>query len=299
MLVSVIICSLNGERVLPVCLESVLGSEYSPFEVIVVDNGSSDGTSKLVTENFPQVKLLRAGRNLGFAGGNNLGLKAAQGEILVLLNDDTAVSPDWLTAAVKAAEQLPDWGIFGARLLYPDQQTIQHAGGIVGANALTQHIGNGEIDRGQYNKIRECDYVTGAAFFIRRELMQKIGLLDEGYFPIYFEEVDYCWRARRLGYKVYYIPHIKVYHYESRTTRKFSPGFLYKYHRNRIRFILKNFGINELWRALKCELKWLWQNRPADLLLPLLKAYLVNIYLLPETLRIRMKEKQKRKSTSA
>lgn len=274
---------------MPTCLQSVLASNYSPLELIVVDNGSSDRTSEVVREGFPGVKLLRAPRNLGFAGGNNLGIKASRGEIIVLLNDDTEIEPEWLTASRSAAERLKDWGILGAKLLYPDRKTIQHAGGKILPNALTQHIGNGEIDYGQFDEIRPCDYVTGAAFFIRRELLNKIGLLDAGFFPIYFEEVDYCWRARRRGYQVYYVPEIRVYHYESRTTNKFSKGFLYKYHRNRIRFMLKNFSLKRLMSACRFELKWLLQNRPRDVMLPLLVAYLTNLYLAPETLLARLK----------
>lgn len=284
MLISVIICSLNGEKVLPACLRAVLESEYSPLEIIVVDNGSTDRTSSVVKEQFPQVKLLRAPRNLGFAGGNNLGIRNAQGDIVVLLNDDTEVTPEWLSGARRAIESLPDWGILGAKLLYPDKKTIQHAGGTILPNALTQHIGNGEVDSGQYDTIRRCDYVTGAAFFIRRKLINKIGLLDEGYFPIYFEEVDYCFRARAAGYEVYYVPEIKVLHYESRTTHKLSRGFLYKYHRNRLRFIIKNFTLRQMIRCAKFELKWLWKNHDTDLIISLTKAYLVNLLRLPSTL---------------
>jgi len=198
--------------------------------------------------NNPQVTLLRAGRNLGFAGGNNLGIRKAQGDIIVLLNDDTEVAPDWLSVARRSIESLPDWGILGAKLLYPDKTTIQHAGGTIQPNALTQHIGNGEIDIGQYDTIKQCDYVTGAAFFIRREVVDTIGLLDEGYFPIYFEEVDYCFRARAAGYEVYYVPGIKVLHYESRTTKKLSRGFLYNTACPVGRTIIYNYNLQ--WRIV-------------------------------------------------
>jgi len=287
MLISVVIASLNGSEVLPRCLESLRRTVYEDIEVIVVDNGSTDGTYEVVKESFPEVKVLRSERNLGFAGGNNLGIREARGEIVFLLNDDTEVEPDWARELVQASTSLPDWGVIGAKLLYPDRKTIQHAGGEILPNALTKHIGDGQPDSTEYDSIRKCEYVTGAAFAIRRETLEKVGLLDEGFFPIYFEEVDYCWRVRRAGFQVYYVPSIRIYHYESRTTIKYSSGFFYKYHKNRLRFILKNFNGREILRALKYEAMWLLRHRPFDNLLPLLRAYAVNFYNLPQTLKAR------------
>ncbi len=287
MIISIVICSLNGAKVLPACLNSVLKSNYSPMEVLVVDNGSTDDTSRVVKEQFPEVKLLRTQRNLGFAGGNNVGINAAKGTIIVLLNDDTEVEPNWLTAAKEAADRLTDWGVMGAKLLYPDKTTIQHAGGLIESNALTQHIGNGEVDHGQFDQLRPCDYVTGAAFFIKREALNTLGLLDDDYFPIYYEEVDYCFRAKKKGFQVYYVPQIKVYHYESRTTDKFSSGFLYKYHRNRIRYVLKNYALRDIIKFARAEAAWLRHNHDALLIKALLKAYLINFVRLPLTLASR------------
>jgi GT2 family glycosyltransferase len=287
MLVSIVIVSLNGEKRLRGCLRSVFASRWAELEVIVVDNGSTDGTSEVVREGFPEAMLLRTERNRGFAGGNNVGLKRARGEWIILLNDDTEVEPGWIEALMEAARAYPKAGILGCKLLYPDRKTIQHCGGIVQANALTNHIGYGEEDRGQYDRIAEVSYVTGAAIAIRRDVIERIGYLDAGYFPIYFEEIDYCWRARRAGYACLFVPGAVVYHHESLTTKRLSSGFHYKYNKNRIRFVLKNYDRGELMNALRAEVKWLVRHRPYDLLLPLARAYGANLLGLGERLRAR------------
>jgi GT2 family glycosyltransferase len=278
---SIVIVSLNGEKVLPVCLDAVYKTRWEDFEVILVDNGSIDHTAKIVRENWPRVKLIQAPRNLGFAGGNNLGIKEAKGDFVILLNDDTQVDPFWLEALYQSAERYGDAGILGCKLLYPDRKTIQHAGGWLEPNGLTHHRGYGEEDKGQYNTEKECQYVTGAAFVIKREVIQNLGLLDSGFFPIYFEEIDYCIRAKMAGFKILYVPDAVVIHHESRTTDRYSPGFLFKYHKNRFRFLFKNKSFMELLRAARHEIKWLIHNKPRDVYLPLFKAWLVTLPRLP------------------
>ncbi|MBN1901342.1 glycosyltransferase family 2 protein [Candidatus Sumerlaeota bacterium] len=272
---SIVIVSLNGEKVLPVCLDAVFRTKWEDFEVILVDNGSTDNTAKIAQERYPLVKLIQAPRNLGFAGGNNLGIREARGEFVILLNDDTEVNPLWLEALSKFARKNTDAGILGCKLLYPDGKTIQHAGGWIEPNGLTHHKGYGEEDKGQFDKEEECEYVTGAAFAIKRQVIQKIGLLDSGYFPIYFEEIDYCVRAKKAGFNILYVPDAVVIHHESRTTDRYSPGFLFKYHKNRLRFLFRNKSLGELFKAAKHEVKWLIQNKPRDTYRPLFKAWLV------------------------
>lgn len=284
MFFSIVIVSLNGAAALPLCLRSIFAIDSEDYEVIVVDNGSTDDTSKVVKEGFPKAELIRSERNLGFAGGNNVGIDAAKGDVVVLLNDDTEVHPNYFKALRDAASRLSDWGVLGCKLLYPDKKTIQHAGAAIKPNAHTMHFGNGETDEGQYDEIRECDYVTGAAFAINRRALDAIGALDAGYFPIYFEEVDYCFRAKKAGLKSYYIPDAVVYHYESRTTKVLSFGFYVKYNKNRIRFVIKNYTFRELLRFAKNEVKWFYENKPFDLLPSLIVAYLYNLLNLPRTL---------------
>jgi GT2 family glycosyltransferase len=278
---SVVITSLNGEKALPPCLSALFKTRWKDFEVILVDNGSTDGTSEMVRQGWGAVKIIRAEKNLGFAGGNNLGMRAAKGDWIVLLNDDTEVHPGWLQALDEVAALHKDAGILGCKLLYPDGKTIQHAGGWIEPNGLTHHKGYGEEDKGQYNELKECEYVTGAAFAMKREAIQKIGLLDEKFFPIYFEEIDFCTRAVKEGYKIYYVPRAVVIHHESRTTGKFSPGFLFKYNKNRWRYLFKNKSFPELLRAARHELKWLVKNRPKDIFIPLIKSYAAVLPQLP------------------
>jgi len=272
--ISIVIVSLNGERRISWCLKSVLESDWSDLELIVVDNGSTDRTTEAIKSAAPGAKLIRAEKNLGFAGGNNLGIAEATGNIIVLLNDDCEPRHDWLKAWAAAGETLPDWGVMGCKLLYPGSDVIQHAGGLLEPNALTKHIGYMEHDRGQYGEVRRCDYVTGAAFAIRREALERVGTLDPEYFPIYFEECDFCFRVARAGYGVYYVPAAVVVHHESMTTKRMSYGFLCKYQRNRLRFIIKNFDGPRLRRAIRREIGWLVRDRPWDCLLPLARAYI-------------------------
>lgn len=290
---SVIITSLNGADALPGCLRALAatrtddGSRRIEYETIVVDNGSTDGTSDVATRHYPDARVVRSDINLGFAGGNNLGMRVATGDAFVLLNDDTEVDPDWLLAFDAVASERDDWAALGARLLYPDG-TLQSAGATIGPNALTAHIGCGEPDEpDRYADVTEQPYVCGAAIVFKREIAEQLGGLDEGFFPIYFEEVDFCVRARRLGHQCYYVPDARVTHLESRATVARSHGYNVRYHKNRLRFVLKNFSAGELIRFKLAEAKWLILDHPFDVYLPLGQACLLAAIGLPFTLAAR------------
>lgn len=266
---SVVIVSLNGEKRLPACLDALRATirQYvsarpgAKAEIIVVDNGSADATGGAVRRAAPEATVLRAESNLGFAGGNNLGIERATGDAVILLNDDTYPQAGWLEALADAAESLPDWGALGCLLLYPQSRKVQHAGGIIRANGLTDHFGWGESEeRWRAEAPFACDYVTGAAMAIRREALDLCGTLDADFFPIYFEETDYCVRLERSGFGVYMVPSSLVLHDESQVTQVRSAGFYQKYHRHRYRFLLKTRTASELWATLKAELAWL-RNR--------------------------------------
>ena len=270
---SVIVCSLNGERVLPTCLASLRGLQGPSFEVIVVNNGSTDATPELVRRDFPEARLVQSPRNLGFAGGNNLGMRAARGRILVLLNDDTEVPPDWLAAIAAPFEHDPKIGAVGCKLLYPGRATIQHAGGVILPNANTGHRGVGEKDQGQWDTPGEVAYVTGAALALRREALEQVGLLDPAFFPIYFEEVDLQTRLAGAGWKIWYEPSSWLIHFESQSQGAGSPRFVYRYTRNRLRYLALH-GPPEGWRAaLREERRWLGDMRRAGRLGAVCRAY--------------------------
>lgn len=274
---SVIVCSLNGERVLPTCLRSLKASRGIAFEVIVVDNGSSDSTPRLVARDFPEVRLVRAGRNLGFAGGNNLGIQAARGRILLLLNDDTEVPPDCLALLAGAFGRDARIGAVGTKLLYEDRKTIQHAGAVMHANANTDHLGYREPDNGQWDAPGERPYVTGAALALRREALDEIGLLDPAFFPIYFEEVDLQARLCAAGWKIWYEPAAWLVHFESQSQGMASPRFFYRYTKNRLRYLALHGFAQGLKRALIEEWRFLKNVRRWGRLAPVTRAYLYGL----------------------
>ena len=288
--IAVIVLSFNGAKVIRPCLEALIASDYANREIIVVDNGSSDETASIVCRRFPAARVISTGKNLGFAGGNNVGIAATDADVVILLNDDTTVMPDMIGAIAKFAASEPDVGIIGCKILYPDGRTIQHAGAAILPNGLTRHYGYGEHDEGQYDRVFDVAYVTGAAIAIKREVLDRLGPLDAGYFPIYFEEVEYCERARRLGYRVAYLPSAVLLHHESQVTVKASSGFFVRYHRGRLRYVLKNFAAKELLRFVKEEVHWLRKGGFREQGGPLVLAYIKTLLKLPMILWARRRD---------
>ncbi|MFN8491951.1 MAG: glycosyltransferase family 2 protein [Caldilineaceae bacterium] len=237
---SVIIPVWNGAHFLPTCLDSLLAQQTGDtLEVIVVDNASTDNSAALIAQRYPQVRLLRNSQNQGFAGGCNRGLEAAQGDVLVLLNQDTQVQRGWLTALLQALRD-PAHGVVGCKILYPDGKTIQHAGGWIDwPLGLSHHYGQGEVDQGQWNQSRSVEFVTGAALAVRRDVLAQVGLLDEGFWPGYFEDNDFCLRVTAAGYTVYYAADAVVFHQESASWSDQRAKAL-AYQRGRLRFLLKH-----------------------------------------------------------
>jgi GT2 family glycosyltransferase len=237
---SIIIVSWNGEPYLKDCLSAILAQIGPGDQVIVVDNHSADGSVALVQRQFPQVNLIENEWNMGFAGGCNVGLRAAQGEYLLLVNQDVAVKAGWLEKMVETLAPT-EVGIAGCKLLYPDG-TIQHAGGITSYPlALPGHHGYHETDEGQWDTRREVDYVTGAAMGLKRTMLDEIGLFDEGFFPACYEETDLCFRARAAGYQVIYTPEATGTHHETTTIDRNSAEYHRWMNRGRLRFVLKHY----------------------------------------------------------
>lgn len=254
---SVIVLAWNGMAYLQDCLDAVLAQEYPDFEVIVVDNASTDGSAEFVAARYPQARLLRQPQNLGFAGGNNVALSAATGEVLILLNQDTAVHPGWLRALVGALEADPSIGVAGAKALYPDG-TIQHAGGQIGMRGEGSHIGWHQRDSGNFDRMLDMDYVTGASLAIRRTVVNRIGGLDEGFSPAYYEDVDWCYRARQAGFRVVVAPEATLVHREASLAAPPGYDLMLLVNRNRLRFVLKHWPLERLQREFApAERAWL------------------------------------------
>lgn len=242
MQVSIIIPVWNGSQVICACLQALQNQSFREFEIIVVDNASQDNSVDLIETNFPQVKILKSEYNLGFSGGCNLGIEGAQGEILILLNQDVTVYPNWIEEFILAFTQYPSAGIIGGKGLYPEGLIIQHAGGwIEWPLGLAQHYGYQEQDEGQYDTPRLVEFVTGAALGIRRTTLEHVGLLDDSFWPGYYEDVDYCFRARALGFEIWYCPAIVYLHQESFSTNNIERSWYTQ--RGRLRMLLKHLSL--------------------------------------------------------
>ncbi len=242
---SVIIPVWNGRQYLAACLDALLVQDWPEFEVILVDNASTDGSAEFVTENYVgggyQVRLIRQRHNSGFAGACNAGIRAAQGEVLVLLNQDTRVRAGWLQALIVSLQE-PRVGIAGGKALYPDGETIQHAGGWVDwPLGVAHHYGVSERDVGQWEARRAVQYVTGAAMAFRRDVLDTVGLLDEGFWPGYYEDADFCFRVRAIGKEIWYVPEAVMIHDESRSLAG-TTMLVRSLHRGRLRFVLKHLS---------------------------------------------------------
>ena len=236
-----IVVNYNGLRFLDECLTAVLAQELSQaFEVVVVDNASTDSSAACIRERYPSVRLIQAGRNLGFAGGNNLGIRASHGRYVVLLNNDTAVRPGWLAALVNAAETDPKVGAVSGKLLFKNQPgTIQNAGILLLSDGSGADRGFREPDHGQYDSREEVFGACGASALYRREMLDDVGLLDETFF-MYYEDTDLSWRMRLRGWRVLYEPAAVVDHVHAGTSREWSPFFIFHVDRNRLFMVLKN-----------------------------------------------------------
>jgi len=221
--VAIVVLNWNGKQLTLDCVDSLLALEYDATSVIVVDNHSTDGTAEAVRSRYGErVILVENPRNLGFAAGNNVGIERALElgcEAIMLLNNDTIVSPSLLDALVPALFAADDIGIVGPKIYYaepPDQ--IWFAGGEVHlARGTARHIGIRERDIGQFQTPRDIDYVTGCALLARRDVYERIGRLDDGYLA-YYEDTDFCMRARRAGFRIRYVPEGTLWHRISAST---------------------------------------------------------------------------------
>lgn len=241
--VSIIIPNWNLKKDCLECLASVGGLNYplstSPgqagYEVIVVDNGSIDGSVEAIRKKFPWVKVLALKKNYGYAGGLNRGIKKSQGEYLLLFNNDIVLDKDILKNLVKVAESDKEIGAVGPKVYFYDRpKIIQKVYGKIDRKTLEiENVGRGEKDKGQYDKLKEVDALVSVGLLARREVFDKIGLLDERYFILY-EDVDFFIRARNAGYKMVFAPQAKMWHKGSKSLSKIKPQITYYFTRNRL-----------------------------------------------------------------
>ncbi|MFN3404744.1 MAG: glycosyltransferase family 2 protein [Cytophagaceae bacterium] len=241
-LVSVITINYNGVKYTCDLLSSLKKITYPNYEIIVVDNNSKEDPGEIEIQH-PDVKLIRSKENLGFAGGNNVGMMVARGKYFLLLNNDTEVDPDFMHPLVEKLETDPMAGAASSKLIYYNSDNIIQYAGSSRINPFTgrnKTLGNKEKDNGQYDGCCTTCYAHGAAMMIPRKVVEKIGLMAEQYF-LYYEELDFCERINAAGYNIWYVGKSVVYHKESMSVGKESPLKAFYMTRNRLIFMRRNF----------------------------------------------------------
>lgn len=250
-LVSIITVNYNGTKVTCEFLESTKKLTYKNFEIIVVDNASKENPTSIITLNYPEVKLIVNDKNLGFTGGNNVGIGAAQGDYLFIVNNDTEVTEDLLEKLLAPFSRDSSIGVVSPKIKYFSHPNIIQYAGFTMINPLTgrnRTIGDQEVDNGQYDIPGNTAYAHGAAMFLKREVAEKVGTFAEIFF-LYYEELDWSARIKKAGYQIYYEPNAVIYHKESLSVGKDSTLKTYYLTRNRILFMRRNihgFG-KHLW----------------------------------------------------
>ena len=245
--ISIITVNFNGLADTCAFIDSII-SHHIEAEVIIVDNGSKVDEAAAIAQRYPipMVKCIRSEENLGFAGGNNLGIKAATGNYLLFLNNDTELKDDWNTEAlIRRLQSDEHIGMVCPKIRFAwDTYPIQFAG-YTPLSRITMRnkgIGYGEEERGQYNTAHPTPYAHGAAMVVKREAMEKVGLMPDCYF-LYYEEYDWSMMFRRAGYEIWYEPACTIYHKESKSTGKNSPLKTYYITRNRLLFAKRNIPV--------------------------------------------------------
>ncbi len=252
-LVTILTVNYNQSAVTCELLESLRKITYKNIEIIVVDNDSPTDSPQIILEKYPEVNLVLSKENLGFAGGNNLGLREAKGEYIFFVNNDVEVSADFLEPLLEEFEKDDKVAMVSPKIRYyhtPDK--IQYAGSTQ-MNPYTirnSHIGWNEVDNGQYDKVYETNYAHGAAMLVKQSVINEVGPMADVFF-LYYEELDWCERIKKAGYKIIFNGNSEILHKESVTTGKMSPLKMYYLTRNRLLFAKRNIeGIKLLFSML-------------------------------------------------
>lgn len=250
-LISVIIVNYNGLRFLEPCLSSLANQSYNNFEIILVENGSSDGSADFVRQHFSRVILVETGKNLGFAGGMNAGIRIAKGEFILTLNNDTVVDPHLLEEIQKPMILDPKTGMCATKMQLSDGK-INSTGICISRSGAAWDRGMNEPDTGQYDALEEVFGPCAGAALYRRSMLDTIGLFDEDFF-LFMEDVDLAFRARLAGWKCTYVPAARLMHIHGGTAGFKSDMSIYYGSRNLIWYVVKNFP----WQTLFISLPWI------------------------------------------
>jgi GT2 family glycosyltransferase len=241
-LISVVVLNWNGAQVVGQCLQSLHEQTYRSLEVIVVDNASTDGSAEMVRQKYPWVNLVVNEKNLGFGGGNNVGIEASRGRYIMMLNNDTRLDPACVAELKRAIEKDDKYGACASKILLEYEDNLIDAAGIVVCpDGLS--IGRGRLEKGDlYNEEAEVFFASDCACLYRREMLEDIGLYDADFFA-YADETDMGWRAQLRGWRCIYTPRARVYHFHSASSGAYSPFKAFLAERNRIWVAVKNFPV--------------------------------------------------------
>lgn len=258
--ISVIILNWNGKQDTLECISSVKTLEYPDYKIVVVDNGSTDDSVKAISEQYPDVTFLQTGKNLGYAGGNNVGIRWALdhgSDYILILNNDTIVSPNLLEAFIIAEQSVPKGSILGAKIYYFGQpEVIWFAGGrFLDYERGFEHIGIDKPDSNEFDQPIKMDYATGCVMFCEADVFRNVGLLDEEFFLTY-EETDWCYRAKKLGHECFLAPKAHVWHKVSASFGgKASPLITYFTTRNKPLWAKKHLTVSPITLHMKIALE--------------------------------------------
>lgn len=246
--VSVIVLNYNGKLLIEECIKAVLAQTYNDYELIVVDNGSTDDSPDYIRKTFPdRLNIIELKTNHGFAEGNNVGIEEAKGHYVALLNNDAVADQRWLERIMAAAETSEkSFGMWASKILFYDDKTvIDTAGHLIYPDGLNRGRGKGETDSGQYDKMEEVFFPSGCAALYLRDVLALIGGFDKDFFA-YGDDTDIGLKAQLSGWKCLYVPDAVVYHKSSSTAGMYSPFKAYLVERNRIWILIKYFPLSRI-----------------------------------------------------
>ena len=239
-LVSVIVLNYNAGELLLNCIESIKKSAYKNLEIIVVDNISTDKSQKICKEKYPDIKLIQNDENFGYCEGNNIGIREAKGDYIIILNPDTIVESNWIKELISAYNKFGE-GLYQPKHLSLNEKTVyMSAGNMLNIFGFGYAREKGNKDENQFNKIEEISYASGTCLFTSSAVLKKVGLFDPFIF-LYHDDLDLGWRASQLGIKSYYVPTSIIYHAESYSL-KWNAEKFYWLERNRKYCILTHYS---------------------------------------------------------
>jgi GT2 family glycosyltransferase len=257
------------------CLASLERGAGPDCAIIVLDNASTDGSVEAIRSHFPAVQIVPLVENRGYAGNNNVGIETAlaQGaDWVFVLNEDTVLAPDCLSRLVEAGEGDLRVGIVGPMVYHHNEpRVIQSAGGRLGSNWVATHIGQNEVDQGQYPTPRRVDWISGCAILVRRAVIEQIGMLDERFY-YYWEETEWCIRTRKAGWDILHVPYAKLWHKGVQRDYRPAPSVTYYNTRNRLLALAKHHAplrvwMSTWWQTFKTLASWtirpIWRSKRA------------------------------------